>query len=289
VDTVITLSASEPAQVLVQALRRGFADLERDHGLRLQVEVERAADPAVLRCRFETAAGAAGAGRDAVDLDACRRRLAGVLADFVLERMEPALLRRLLAQGYGDLHGEGERILAAAQRQLAGVEPSPLPPPAARREYLQRRISGYLEEDRHLHLDGLLTFRMGDYLDDLEAALDRAVEDVLIEREYREFLHLLRYFVETHEPRLDLVHVLIHGDGGFDFIDGDGRYLPHEEDDDMLVSALVALAPRRVLVHDPHLRAAGDVTATLRGVFPHRVHLCRGCRICRRGAGRQDR
>ncbi|REJ32755.1 MAG: hypothetical protein DIU84_09675, partial [Bacillota bacterium] len=65
VDTVITLSASEPAQVLVQALRRGFADLERDHGLHLQVEVERAADPAVRRRRFAPAGGAAGAGRGA--------------------------------------------------------------------------------------------------------------------------------------------------------------------------------------------------------------------------------
>src|SRR5690606_11922164 len=132
--------------------------------------------------------------------------------------------------------------------------------------------------DERLHLDGLLTFRMGDYLDELEAVLDQAVEDVLIEREYRDFVLLLRYFVEVQEPRLDLVHVVIRSEGGLAFLDGDGRRVAHDEvaaldldgsagvdHGDVLISALVAIAPRRVLIHDPRGRCSRDVTDTLRG------------------------
>ncbi|HEX6989653.1 MAG TPA: putative sporulation protein YtxC [Bacillota bacterium] len=297
---VITISASEPAAELERALQKGMADLRRDCGVAVDVEVDRAADPAVLRCRFEAVDRGA-----ALRFDRCRERLAHVLAGFVIDHMEPALLKRLLQQGYAGLRQDGETILAVARRQLAGAEQGPLPPPESRRLYLQQHILRYLEEsDERLHIDGLLTFRMGDYLEELEAVLDRAVEDVLIEREFREFVALLRCFVEVQEPRLDLVHVLIGGDGRFTLMDGDGRRVAHDEsppvDDeslydslkadggDLLISALVAVAPRRVLLHDPGGLCTDDVTGTLRGVFPQRVHLCRGCRLCRRGAGRRD-
>lgn len=299
---VITISASEPAAALAQALHDGLADLERDCGVAVRLEVDRAHGPAVLRCRFEPVSAAAGTR--AADVARCLDRLACALAGFVVGHMEPALLKRLLAQGYAELREDGEAILAAARRQLAGTGSSPLPPPESRRDFLRRRIRRYLEEDaERLDIDGLLIFRLGEYLEELEAVLDRAVEDVLLEREYREFVRLLRHFVEIQEPRPDLIHVMIGAEGGLCFVDGEGRRVTHDEvaaldtaastspagdTGDLLLSALVAIAPQRVLLHDPRGLCSDDVTGTLRGVFPQRVHLCRGCRLCDRGAGRRD-
>lgn len=286
---MITISTSEPAAVLERALSEGLASLEQECGVQVRLEVDRADDPGILRCRFEMPAGAA-------DLDRCRRRLADVLAAFVVDRMEPSLLNRLMKQGYADLQEDRAVILAAAQRQLSGADPGPLPPPEARKGYVRERILRYLEESDRLHIDGLLTFRMNDYLDELEGALDRAVEDLLMEREQREFVALLRYFVDLQEPRVDIVHVVMRAGGGFRLIDDEGRSLSNDDlavldvgppevgfdDGDLIISALVAIAPRQVLIHDPHGACETEVTDTLRSVFPRRVYVCEGCSLCDR-------
>ncbi len=71
-----------------------------------------------------------------------------------------------------------------------------------RRNVIVRKLMDYFENTDSLILDGFVNFRLKDYMKDLEEIVDKAVDDFLMEREYKEFIRLLRYFVDIQEPKI---------------------------------------------------------------------------------------
>ena len=60
-------------------------------------------------------------------------------------------------------------------------------------------------------MEGFIRFRLKDYIEELKYIIDGSVDELLIDREYNEFIKLLRYFVEIQEPKVEEVHVLLEG------------------------------------------------------------------------------
>lgn len=50
---------------------------------------------------------------------------------------------------------------------------------------------------------------MNDIKEDLEAVIDKVVERYMVEKEYDEFINLLKYFVDIQENKIDEVNVII--------------------------------------------------------------------------------
>ena len=235
-----------------------------------------------LECRFDATA----------DTGALPPAIAASLADWIVGVRQADLLARLIGQRYTSFGREEQsRILALAQARLASGTDGP----AGRRAQVRRRLADYLEHHQSVVLDGFVTFRLKDYMDDLAGAVDQAVEDFVLEREYREFLELLRYVVESRADRPARVHCFLQPDGVFSLEDDSGSGLgPPDTDvvdqrgvgmEDFLVSALVTLAPRRVELHLPGGGAlSGDALTTLDEVFAGAVGVCAGCERCARRA-----
>jgi putative sporulation protein YtxC len=218
-----------------------------------------------------------------------RAALAEGVCDFILDGCQQRLLRRLVTTRYSYFtSAEQAEIVAAAERALGALE---------RRERIRMRVLQYLERQDTLIVEGFLTFRLQDLVAEAESALDGSVDAFLLQREYQEFIQLLRHFVETLPPRHELVHAVLQPGGGFRLTDADGHPLsrdggegevvgapaPDLAPEDRVISALVTLAPRRVVLHRPAGDAAlpAEAVATVREVFGSRLHLCGGCRICR--------
>jgi hypothetical protein len=58
-------------------------------------------------------------------------------------------------------------------------------------------------------------------------------------------------------------------------VDNDVNY------DDLLISALITIAPARIVLHFQDER---NVIGTIQDVFIERVALCQGCSLCKPGA-----
>ncbi len=212
--------------------------------------------------------------------------VAQTLAQHILANLEPDLLNQLIRRHYGQFDAdERAEILGSAR-----VE-------APRRELttsLARQIGEYLAQHRAVNLEGFVTFRLKDYMLDLERNVDAAVDEFLIDREYREFVRLLRYFVEVQSPKIPEVHVMLRLDGSFELRDRLMQPLPDEVSDDfrlesqraeinledVLVSSLITLAPAQVTVHGDDRAQDMPSVRTAQQVFGQRLHYCTGCSAC---------
>lgn len=223
--------------------------------------------------------------------------IARVLADYILEVRIAAWMERRLARRYPEwqLQAAAVRAKAWAHLQRAPIWPE-------RGHYVFDRCRQALWWGPDLTVvDGIETFLLDRLRLAVEESVDEAVEDVETEREYRDFLAFLKGFVGLAGDGPEVVHVLpaqpaagelpwlkLHDRRGRPVVvapicGDDGRV-----EADALLSALLAVSPRRICLH---LGADGGAaqplsqwTDLVQEVFGPRVVQCPGCGEC--GGGR---
>ena len=75
------------------------------------------------------------------------------------------------------------------------------------------RLAEYLEKENEIVLEGFITFRLKEYLEDLYDTVEEIAEDYLTDRRYREFLRLLRHFMMRQKNKAREVNVVRLGEG----------------------------------------------------------------------------
>jgi len=162
-----------------------------------------------------------------------------------------------------------------------------------RKNKISHKIMDYIYGNDKLVIEGLINFCMQDYLNELRFAVDLACEELNNEKEYNDFIKLLRYFVDTQTPRMREVNLLMDKDGLFFLWDGDGvnidekiiNYYSNEmlyndiSLDDILVSILITVSPRRIVLHNASSDYSEPVKI-IRQVFGERIKECGGCERC---------
>lgn len=210
-----------------------------------------------------------------------RQAIANAVAMFVVQEWEYYVGRRLLTStGWtDDRDWEMVRVRLKEDRSLFSDY---------RQECMDRLVS-YLEENIRLDVDGFVNFRMQDFIDNVGEIAGRILDDILLEQENREFVNVLRQFVERQEQPLDMVHVVMLSGNRFQIYDRSMQVVTKSVDaapgtvddevrqEDLLISALVTLAPRQVTMHGRCMSATYN---TLTEVFPGALRRCTGCRYC---------
>lgn len=151
----------------------------------------------------------------------------------------------------------------------------------------------YLEGGQYLNLHGFIVFRLRPWLEFLRQNVDRAVDEFLLEKEYQEFIKLLKYFVALQEPKINEIHVTLDEDGNARMLDQYGQPVDRGQDgiqwdgydsvadgEDRLVSMLITAAPHRVILHKQVYTQYPKAVDTLKHVFDNRVTICKRCKLC---------
>lgn len=223
--------------------------------------------------------------------------VSNALADYIIRQYEEKLIGRVINSNYCYFNtSEKQEILNLAMRIVRNEDKNFLNGifQIRRRNVIVRKLLDYFEGSNSLILDGFVNFRLKDYIKDLEDIVDKAVDDFLMEREYKEFIRLLRYFVDIQEPKYDVVHITVSFTGSYilmdenrneitndciqefvnEFSEGDINY------DDLLVSSLITLAPRKIFIHSAGQFRNKELLETIKNVFSGRVVICTGCSLC---------
>lgn len=220
-----------------------------------------------------------------------------VLAQTMIDSYEETLVQRFIDKEVGDSkhREEGSSVMAHCRQLLHdGDDPHPGAECSLERRTakLAALIEGYLEEERLFHLEGFLHFRAASYLEELRDTVSYAVDEWMVERQYQEFIALLKYFVYIQEAKIPVVHLLHKGNHDFvllnehmkpidtkqmdefvaELIDKDINY------EDVIVSTLISVSPGRLVIHTAVPEQ--QVIRTIVTIFEGRAEVCSDCHMC---------
>lgn len=229
--------------------------------------------------------------------DLLKFHVSNALADFVIQQYEEKLLVRIINSNYGYFNTvEKREILEIALKIIRNDDKVFFNTlfQIRRRNLIVKKFMEYFEGSSELILDGFVNFRLKEYIKELEDIIDEAVDDFLIEREYKEFIRLLRYFVEIQDSKFNIVHVIMEHNDKYMLLDDKRQEITNDciqefvtelsgteiSHDDLLVSSLITLAPKSIVVHNSDRFTNKKLLETIKNVFSGKVILCNGCELC---------
>jgi len=156
-------------------------------------------------------------------------------------------------------------------------------------------IHELMEHDGPFFVDGLVRFRLRDYLTSVDAVIHEMVEQFLTDREYEEFISMLRYMLEAQPSSRQVLHVYCSNELVW-MCDEQGTLIRDSEvtkaaqqvsdDDDvnaedLAMSILITRSPCQIVIHDQTVDAPWPTFAeTVERVFLDRAKRCDGCATC---------
>jgi len=161
-----------------------------------------------------------------------------------------------------------------------------------KKESLYKEIKQYIMEYKNIVLEGIINFRIKEYIQKLDSIVDMAVNQYIIEKEYTEFINLLRIYINTSEATIKSLHLI--------YINGESILLDEERNivsvsnnalnakylsdisfssNDFALNTLLSLLPQKLYVHIIDIE--DDFIETLKLIFEERLNICKDCNICK--------
>lgn len=216
-------------------------------------------------------------------------RLSDMLADYILKSYEKSIVEKIISRICdGFPKKDRDEIYRIACIRLYNQSESSLGDLIDyRKRLISDKISEYLRNSDKLILEGFITFRLGEYVKNLEIEVERSIRQFFIERQYEEYINLLTAFVRMQVPRVPELHVFVQSNGSYkvegtkhfeipeDIIESFGIHAgnPVIEDDDFMIGFLLTCAPIRIFIHNAACFRNKELLNTIRIVFSECVLL----------------
>ena len=210
-----------------------------------------------------------------------------IISDVIVENMQLRFLVETVKRRYAFLEERAQcDILIKTLRLLWFRKKDKVDNYTLTKLDIEKRVKKYFEETKknEIILDGFLNFRLQDHKKAWEDMLKRVVQGYILEKDYRDFISILRYFVSMKKPIKRLVNLKYK----------DNKYVLSDEDDneidckayesklglksgmsasDLILSMLINLAPEKIMLYDYKDFPDKKFVVTVKNVFSKRVFL----------------
>ncbi len=223
--------------------------------------------------------------------------VSNIIADYIIKNYENKILKRIINTNYCYFSlFERSKILRFAidfintddQYFINGIHR------IRRRNIIIRKLHDYFESSNTIIIDGFVNFRLKEYIKELESVVESAVGEFLKDREYKEFIQLLKYFVNIQDSKYKLLHIVFNKNNKYQIMDETKREITDEcinefsadfiaseiNYDDLLISSLITLAPKKIKIHNVASFSNKELIDTIKNIFTGRVIICESCQIC---------
>ncbi|NPV71546.1 MAG: putative sporulation protein YtxC [Firmicutes bacterium] len=299
---VVSIGTARHADQILERLNYEFQTLQEE-GIDIDVQQTNRGNLTFLGCKLVRGNKDRFSSDDTATI--LRHFIANALSDVIVNDWESGLIKKIIHDNYRDFsRDEREGVLEFVRKSLEGqvTGERDLFHKMDRKSRVLSRLVEYLNKHSELVLEGFVTFRLRDYVEEIEECVNKAVDDYLMEKEYKEFIRLLRYFVEAQEPKFDEIHAVILQEGSFRLSDREGKPVAREylddlvmeirqsegDCEDLLISSLITLAPRSITLHLPPGKDETTGIQTIRKIFGDKVRVCRDCDRCRASHNAKD-
>jgi putative sporulation protein YtxC len=222
------------------------------------------------------------------------------IAEFIVSELEPAILATIIRRKFRNhLASEAAAIERYCYDLLHGKEWDGLGAKFHDADRLRRKhkvaseVELFLQEHTLLNISGFTSFRLEPYRNELAEVVEYALDEYVLDKQYQEFISLLKYFVFLQDTKLSMVHLLHKG--AYDFMLYDEFFKPLDPNpptdrlvaemletemniEDMVISSLIAVSPKHITIHtrQPDMQ----VIRTIETIFDQRVTVCVQCAAC---------
>lgn len=153
------------------------------------------------------------------------------------------------------------------------------------------KIRDCICEKQELNVDGFITFRMRKLREDIEKIIDKVVEKYMVDKEYEEFVKLLKYFVDIQECKIEEIKIYIDERNNYIVKDGFGKDLYKDfvvqlagdvsnlniNVEDILISGLITSSPRKITIYGTDNCSNKEFINTINSVFGDKVESYGQC------------
>lgn len=225
------------------------------------------------------------------DIDSFYNIFSNILSSAIIEFYERDIIRHIISSNYFYFTEiEQRRIFDIVNNYLYNNE---LIESYIRKDSINISCIEYFSNNKSAILDGFVNFRINDYIKIIDYIVDMAVNKFVIDREYTEFIDLLKCYINSKDCGTTDVHLIYQNeesillDASKKIIDLDDSILNSKylsditfSSNDYTLNTLLTLLPQRIYIHLVD-GIQDEFINTLKLVFDDRVYLCNDCNICK--------
>lgn len=217
-------------------------------------------------------------------------KISSVLCFLVIDELEENLLKRLILQNYFYFDtAERNKILATCFDIMADDFSNLFD---KKFNILYDIFYSFLETKKSIVLNGFVNFRLKNYFSLLDSIVTEAVNHFVIEKEYLEFISLLKLYINSQDYGCEMVHIVFSSSESL-LLDENKNLIIVNDDifkakylsdisfssNDYVLNSLLTLLPKKIYIHliDNY---KDEFINTLHLVFENRVNICTDCNIC---------
>lgn len=216
--------------------------------------------------------------------------LSDLLTDCILFFYEPILLRRAINFNYFYFDDFEKKLIEEnCYKHIILEKETSL---KYRKEEIWNAVLSYIENNKYMIFDGFVNFRLENYNKTIEEIVDLAVSQYIIEKEYTEFIDLLKLYIDSKESETSIVH-MIYTNGESILLNQNKHVIDLKDNifnakylsdisfssNDYSLNALLTLLPKKIEIHLIGLE--DEFINTLKLIFGNRISICTDCNICR--------
>ncbi len=224
-------------------------------------------------------------------IDLFYSKLAEILSEIIINFYEKNIVKRIINCNYFYFNDiEKNKIYNICFDSLSDNQNSEF---SERKNIVFISVLKYIIYNKNMILDGFINFRLKDYISILDEAVDFSVNKFLVEREYSEFVNLLKIYINSKESQIPLVH-LIYANQESTLLDEahniintndhvfEAKYLSDISfsSNDYALNTLLTLLPQKIYIHLINC-SEDEFINTLKLIFDDRIYLCKDCDICK--------
>ena len=214
--------------------------------------------------------------------------LSEILTDTIINFYEKSILKNIINSNYfyfTDI--EKKKILDICLTDLSEPQET-----AIKRNHIYLSVLNYIIDNKSLVLDGFVNFRIKNYFVFLDEIVDSSVNSFLIEKEYMEFINLLKVYVASKPNMTGMVH-LVYYDNESILLNSNREIIPVQDNilnakylsdisfssNDYCLNTLLTILPEKIFIH--LIDDNDEFINTISLIFDNKVNICTDCDICK--------
>lgn len=217
-------------------------------------------------------------------------KISYILSFLVIDELEDDLLKRTITQNYFYFNFREKQTILQNCFDLMLENFSNLFD--TKLHYLYSNFYNFILSNKSIVLDGFINFRIKNYMNILNDIVEEAVNSFIIEKEYLEFISLLKLYINSQKSGSNVIHLIYNSTNSF-LLDENklkielddsifkAKYLSDISfsDNDYILNYLLNSLPNTIYVHliDNYI---DEFINTLQLVFENRIKICTDCSIC---------